>query len=126
MDKFRLKLDHIGLITSDLTQVADFYENILGFKSEPVIEPEDRPQKMQYFQKDGYVLEFIQPFRELAPQETGMKHIAFTCILLDEAFAEIKAKGYKMLMEEPLRFEDRRFFFFYGVNSTLIEFMEFD
>lgn len=126
LKKFNLKLDHVGSITEELEDVAYFYETILGFNTEPAMRFEERKQKMQYFSKDGYTLEFINPERELSADDIGFKHLAFTCNDLDNAFAEVQSLGLKVLMPEPLRFEDRRFFFFKGPNKALIEFMEYD
>ena len=126
LKKFNLKLDHVGSITSGLDDVSYFYEKVLGFRTEPPISFEKYKQKMQYFSKDGYTLEFIHPERDLTAGDKGFKHLAFTCTELDGAFAEIQTLGFKVLMPEPLRFEDRKFFFFEGPNNALIEFMEYD
>jgi len=126
LKKYNLKLDHIGSYAKNLDDISNFYEKVLGFEAKPAEKSEELKQEMQYFEKDGYVLEFICPERELEPSQLGFKHLAFTCNELDSVFAEIKSLGYKTFMEEPLRYLDRRFFFFQAPNGALIEFMEYD
>ncbi len=125
MDKLPLKFDHTGEITPDLSATEKFYTEILGFTAGPVVESQDGEQKMQLFTRDEVKLEFIQPKRELTPSEIGLKHLAFTCPDIDAAFDLIvKQGGYKSWMKEPLIYENRKLFFFYGPGRALFEVME--
>lgn len=101
-------IDHIGIAVKDMAQAKRFYEEILGLKLHGVEEVAEQKVKVAFFpitdseiellestQPDGPVAKFIESRGE------GIQHIAFRVENLEEALAELKAKGVRLIDEKP-------------------------
>jgi len=101
-------IDHIGIAVKELEQAKRFYEEILGLKLHGVEEVVDQKVKVAFFpitdseiellestQPDGPVAKFIEARGE------GIQHIAFRVENIEEALAELKAKGVRLIDQAP-------------------------
>lgn len=101
-------IDHIGIAVKDMAQAKRFYEEILGLKLHGIEEVAEQKVKVAFFpitdseiellestQPDGPVAKFIESRGE------GIQHIAFRVENLEEALAELKAKGVRLIDEKP-------------------------
>jgi methylmalonyl-CoA/ethylmalonyl-CoA epimerase len=101
-------IDHIGVAVKDIGQAGKFYTDILGIKLQeeevvadqkvrvaflPITDSEI--ELLQSTDPDGPVAKFIEKKGE------GIQHIAFRVENIDQALAEMKAKGIKMIDEKP-------------------------
>jgi len=101
-------IDHIGVAVKDIGQAGRFYTDILGIKLQeeevvadqkvrvaflPITDSEI--ELLQSTEPDGPVAKFIEKKGE------GVQHIAFRVENIEEALAEMKAKGIKMIDEKP-------------------------
>lgn len=103
-----LKIDHLGIAVNSIDQGRGFWSDILGLHyegSETVAEQkvttaffpvgESEVELLESVTPDGPVAKFIEKKGE------GIQHIAFRVENIDEALAELKQKGVKLIDEQP-------------------------
>ncbi|RJP38569.1 MAG: methylmalonyl-CoA epimerase [Desulfobacteraceae bacterium] len=103
-----LKIDHLGIAVNSIDQGRGFWSDILGLHyegSETVAEQkvttaffpvgESEVELLESVTPDGPVAKFIEKKGE------GIQHVAFRVENIDEALAELKQKGVKLIDEQP-------------------------
>ncbi|PAB57614.1 methylmalonyl-CoA epimerase [Anaeromicrobium sediminis] len=103
-----LKVDHIGIAVKDLEATLKFYQEVLGLELEGTEVVEEQKVKVAFLpvgdtevellestDKDGPIARYIEKKGE------GMQHIAFRVSNIEEAIADMKAKGVRMIDETP-------------------------
>ena len=101
-------IDHIGIAVKSIEEGKRFFGDILGLKLEKTEVIEEQKVKTGFFpiadselellestQPDGPVAKFIEA------RGQGVQHIAFRVENLDEALAELKEKGVRLIDQEP-------------------------
>lgn len=122
-------IHHIAIICSDYDRSKHFYVNLLGF---PIIREVYRAARQSYkldLQVGNHtqleLFSFPQPPQRLQfPEACGLRHLAFAVPDLDEAIAELIAKGIEV---EPVRVDeltDKRFTFFKDPDNLPLELYE--
>ena len=120
---------HIAIICSDYDRSKHFYVNVLGF---PIIREVYRAARQSYkldLQVGNHtqleLFSFPQPPQRLQfPEACGLRHLAFAVPDLDEAIADLTAKGIEI---EPVRIDeltDKRFTFFKDPDNLPLELYE--
>ncbi|MEW5952738.1 MAG: methylmalonyl-CoA epimerase [Bacillota bacterium] len=102
------KIDHLGIAVKDMEAAIKFYEQVLGVavtKTEVVEEQkvkvafipvgESKVELLESTAPDGPVAKYIEKNGE------GIQHIAFKVDNIEEALADLKAKGVKLIDEKP-------------------------
>ena len=101
-------IDHIGIAVKSIEEGKRFFADILGLKLEKTEVIEEQKVKTGFFpitdselellestEADGPVAKFIEA------RGQGVQHIAFRVENLDEALAELKEKGIRLIDQEP-------------------------
>jgi methylmalonyl-CoA epimerase len=101
-------IDHIGIAVKGLDQASAFYKDILGLEVkaiETVTEQkvnvafipitDSEVELLESTEADGPVAKFIEARGE------GVQHIAFRVENIEEALAELKAKGIRLIDQSP-------------------------
>ena len=101
-------IDHIGIAVKSIEEGKRFFTDILGLKFEKTEVIEEQKVKTGFFpitdselellestEPDGPVAKFIEA------RGQGVQHIAFRVENLDEALAELKGKGVRLIDQEP-------------------------
>jgi len=101
-------IDHIGIAVKSIEEGKRFFTDILGLKFEKTEVIEEQKVKTGFFpitdselellestEPDGPVAKFIEA------RGQGVQHIAFRVENLDEALAELKEKGVRLIDQEP-------------------------
>jgi len=101
-------IDHIGIAVKSIEEGKRFFADILGLKFEKTEIIEEQKVKTGFFpitdselellestEADGPVAKFIEA------RGQGVQHIAFRVENLDEALAELKEKGVRLIDQEP-------------------------
>ena len=101
-------IDHIGIAVKSIEEGKRFFGDILGLKLEKTEVIEEQKVKTGFFpiadselellestEADGPVAKFIEA------RGQGVQHIAFRVENLDEALAELKEKGVRLIDQEP-------------------------
>lgn len=103
-----LKIDHLGIAVNNMTEGKNFWSDVLGLKfegAETVAEQkvttaffpvgESEVELLESTSPDGPVAKFIEK------KGTGFQHVAFRVENIEEALAELKAKGIQLIDQEP-------------------------
>lgn len=115
-----LGIDHLGIATESIDRAAPFWSAILGLPvagRETIAEQkvttaflpvgESELELLEATDPDGAVAKFI------AKRGAGLQHLALRVDDLDAALAELKAKGVRLIDEQPRR----------GAGGTRIAFL---
>lgn len=99
-------IDHIGVAVESLAESLKVYEGILGLElhgTETVAEQKVTTAFLPVGATEVELLESTDPEgpigKFIAAKGQGMQHIAFRVENLDEALAELKAKGVRLIDE---------------------------
>lgn len=103
-----LKIDHLGVAVTSIDQGKSFWTDVLGLSfagTETVNEQkvttaflpvgESEVELLESTAPDGPVAKFIEKRGE------GFQHVAFRVENIEEALAELKAKGIRLIDETP-------------------------
>jgi methylmalonyl-CoA/ethylmalonyl-CoA epimerase len=103
-----LKIDHLGIAVNSIDEGKNFWSDVLGLSfegSETVAEQkvttaffpvgESEVELLESTSPDGPVAKFIEK------KGAGFQHVAFRVENIDEALAELKEKGIKLIDEQP-------------------------
>lgn len=103
-----LKIDHLGIAVNSIDEGKNFWSDVLGLEfegSETVAEQkvttaffpvgESEVELLESTAPDGPVAKFIEK------KGAGFQHVAFRVENIDEALAELKEKGIKLIDETP-------------------------
>ncbi len=102
------KLDHIGIAVSNLEESVKFYEDILGLKLQGIEIVEEQKVKVAFLPLGDTEIELLEATSSDSPIEKfiekkgqGIQHIALRVEDIDEALAEAKEKGIRLIDEKP-------------------------
>ena len=115
---------HVAILVSDYKKSREFYVDKLGFT---VLREHFRPERRDYkldLILDGIELYRIHPKRADRPEAYGLRHLAFRTGNIEEAAAELQAKGIET---EPIRvdeFSGGKFTFFRDPDGLPLELHE--
>ncbi|MBI9074679.1 MAG: methylmalonyl-CoA epimerase [Desulfatibacillum sp.] len=103
-----LKIDHLGIAVNDMDAARQVWESILGlsFEGKETVEAqkvttgflpvgESEVELLESTSPDGPVAKFIEKRGE------GFQHVAFRVENIEEALAELKEKGVRLIDEKP-------------------------
>jgi len=103
-----LKIDHLGIAVNNMNEGKSFWSDVLGLTfegAETVAEQkvttaffpvgESEVELLESTSPDGPVAKFIEK------KGTGFQHVAFRVENIEEALAELKAKGIQLIDQVP-------------------------
>lgn len=122
-------IHHIAIICSDYEQSKSFYVDILGFKIDAEYFRQERLSYKSDLSLNGdYLIElfsFPDPPKRLSfPEATGLRHLAFAVMDIEEAIRELDLKN---IAHESVRVDEytgKKFFFFKDPDGLPIELYE--
>ena len=127
------KLNHIAIAVNDITEALDFWENALGIKLDHVEDVPSQKAKVAFLPVGESEIELVQPTSQdtgnakfLQSRGPGMHHLCFEVDDIEGMLAGLKAKGIRLINEEPLELVGRRMAFIHpkSANGVLIELYE--
>ena len=105
-----LQIDHLGIAVNTLEEGKKFWGDVLGLKLEGTETVQEHKVTTAFFpvgesevellvstEPDGPIAKFI----ERNGGKGGFQHVAFRVENIDEALAELKEKGVKLIDETP-------------------------
>jgi len=102
-----LKIDHIGIAVKNLEEGSKIYE-ILGIVSAGTEEVAEQKVRVSFFPVGDSEIELLESTAPDGPiakyiekNGEGIQHIALRVENLEEALAELKAKGIRLIDEKP-------------------------
>ena len=118
-----LQVDHIGIGVNDLAATKEFSKNALGMEHLPEDEiVEEQKVKVSFFPCGDAELEFLETttpdgpigkFIEKNGGRDGIQHVALRVDNIENAIADLMAKGVRMIDEKPR----------YGAGGSAIAFL---
>lgn len=128
------KIDHIGIAVSNLAEIRTLYADLFGLDEHFAEEVIDQKVTTVGFGIDGSNVEFLEPTADDSPiskfiekRNNAVHHIALRVDDLDDALAELKAKGVRLIDEQPrIGAEQKRIAFIHpkSTGGILIELTE--
>lgn len=103
-----LKVDHIGVAVESLEAALSVYTGLLGIELKGTEVVEEQKVKTAFLPVGGTEVELLESTdpegpigKFIAAKGQGMQHVAFRVENIDEALAELKAKGVRLIDEKP-------------------------
>ena len=129
-----MKIDHIGYAVKRIDRAIIAFQK-LGYEFEPVIDDTDRNVKLAFGSKDSYRIELVAPLDKKleSPVDQYLSnavgtpyHICYESESLDAEIEELKAQGYKVVIEPrpAVAFGGRRVVFMMNIGFGLMEIVE--
>ncbi|MGA7878587.1 MAG: methylmalonyl-CoA epimerase [Desulfoferrobacter sp.] len=105
-----LKVDHIGVAVKSIEETKKLYHDLLGLKHAGSETVEEQKVTTAFFPVGDTEVELLESTSEDGPiakylekRGEGVQHIAFRVENIEEALAELKEKGIKLIDEKPRR-----------------------
>jgi len=103
-----LKIDHLGIAVNDVNDARTFWTDILGLPFEGEETVSEQKVKTAFFpvgESEVELLESTEPDGPIAKyiekKGQGIQHVAFRVADIDQALAELKEKGVRLIDETP-------------------------
>jgi len=119
------KIEHIGIAVKDIKAANQLYEALHGeapYKEEIV---ESEQVKTSFFKVGNSKIELLQGLNEdnaitkfIEKRGEGIHHIAFEVEDIVKKMAELKAKGFQLINNEPKKGADNKMIAFLHPKST--------
>jgi len=115
-----LKLDHVGIAVKNLDETLKFYTDVLGLDLAETEIVEEQKVKVAFLPIGDTEVELLESTSDDGPiaryierSGEGVQHLAFLVEDIEEAIADMQAKGMRMIDEMPR----------YGAGGAKIAFM---
>jgi methylmalonyl-CoA/ethylmalonyl-CoA epimerase len=115
-----LKLDHVGIAVKNLDETLKFYTDVLGLDLAETEIVEEQKVKVAFLPIGDTEVELLESTSDDGPiaryierSGEGVQHLAFLVENIEEAIADMQAKGMRMIDEMPR----------YGAGGAKIAFM---
>ena len=103
-----LKIDHLGIAVNSIDEAKKLFHDILGLKFEGTETVEEQKVTTAFFPVGDSEVELLESTapdgpiaKYLEKRGEGIQHIAFRVDNLEEALAELKEKGIRLIDEKP-------------------------
>ena len=103
-----LKIDHLGIAVNSIEEGKDFWSGVLGLKFEGAETVQEQKVTTAFFpvgESEVELLESTAPDGPVAKyiekKGQGIQHVAFQVENIEEALAELKEKGIKLIDQNP-------------------------
>lgn len=103
-----LKVDHIGIAVEKIEAALPVWEGILGLPLHGIEEVAEQKVKTAFMPVGDTEIELLESTdpegpigKFLAAKGQGVHHLAFRVSNIEEALAELKAKGVRLIDETP-------------------------
>ncbi|WP_306203732.1 methylmalonyl-CoA epimerase [Actinoplanes sp. RD1] len=107
-----IRIDHVGVAVPDLDEAIAFYENTFGLRCahQEVNEEQGVREAMLTAGDDGARIQLLAPLRPdstiagfLDRKGPGLQQLAYTVRDVEAASAALRARGLRLLYDEPRR-----------------------
>jgi methylmalonyl-CoA/ethylmalonyl-CoA epimerase len=103
-----MKIDHIGIATGGIAEVANFYREALGLKIEEIEEVAEQKVRVAMLPIGESRIELLEPTtadspisKFLAKRGPGIHHVAIQVENIRESLRKMKEEGARLIDEEP-------------------------
>jgi methylmalonyl-CoA/ethylmalonyl-CoA epimerase len=103
-----MKIDHIGIATDSIAEVATFYREALGLKIEEIEDVAEQKVRVAMLPIGESRIELLEPTTSdspiskfLAKRGPGIHHLAVQVEDIRESLRKMKDEGVRLIDEEP-------------------------
>jgi methylmalonyl-CoA/ethylmalonyl-CoA epimerase len=103
-----MKIDHIGIATGGIAEVANFYREALGLNIEEIEEVAEQKVRVAMLPIGESRIELLEPTTSdspiskfLAKRGPGIHHVAIQVEDIRESLRKMKEEGARLIDEEP-------------------------
>jgi methylmalonyl-CoA/ethylmalonyl-CoA epimerase len=128
------RIDHIAIVVPDIQAALGFWRDALGLQLEHIEDVPEQQSMVAFLPTGGSEVELVEPTtadsgvaRYLQKRGPGIHHICFEVAELENALAELKEKGVRLINETPLAGSGgKRLAFIHpeSTNGVLVELYE--
>lgn len=108
MSRFVKKIDHIALVVNDIEDALRFWQDALGLELSHVEDVASEQSLVAFLPAQESEVELVKPTsgdsgvaRFLKKRGPGMHHICFEVYDIEETIEHLRAKGVRLINEEP-------------------------
>lgn len=126
-----LKIEHLGIAVKDLEKSNELFKTLLGSEHYKTEEVDSEAVKTSFFKIGESKIELLEATRPesaiakyIDKRGEGIHHIAFEVEDIYAAMEEYRAKGFRLLNEQPKRGADNKLVCFIhpkSANGILVE-----
>jgi methylmalonyl-CoA/ethylmalonyl-CoA epimerase len=105
-----LKIDHLGIAVHSIEEAKRLFQDVLGLEFEGSETVEEQKVTTAFFPVGDSEVELLESTapdgpiaKYLEKRGEGIQHIAFRVEDIEEALAELKEKGIRLIDEKPRR-----------------------
>lgn len=102
------KIDHLGIAVQSIDEALKYYEGVLGLKCSRIEDVPSQKVKTAFIDIGGVWLELLEPTAEDSPvakylekKGPGIHHVAYESDHVGQELENVKAKGVKLIDEQP-------------------------
>jgi len=103
-----MKIDHLGIATSEIAQALKFWEDAIGLQNVHTEEVSDQKVKVAMLPLGETRIELLEPTSEDSPiskflqkRGGGLHHIAIEVEDIKDALDRLKRQGFRLIDENP-------------------------
>jgi len=101
-------IDHIGVAVKSIEEAGKFYKDILGLRIEEIESVADQKVNIAFIPITDSEVELVESTEPDGPvakyidsRGEGVQHIAYRVENIEKALEELKAKGVRLIDQEP-------------------------
>ena len=118
-------INHVAVVVDDMDKAVAFWRDALGIELHELREVPAEASQVAFLPLAGAEVELVKPTTDdsgiakyLAKRGPGMHHICFEVDDMDGLLTQLKAKGVRLIDEEPRLASDGRRYAFIHPEST--------
>ncbi len=101
-------IEHLGIAVRSIEEALPYWENVLGLKCYNIEEVADQKVRTAFLKVGQTKIELLEPTSEestvakfIETRGEGFHHIAYAVENIEEALAEVEAKGVRLIDKTP-------------------------
>ena len=101
-------IEHLGIAVKSIEEALPYWENVLGLKCYNIEEVADQKVRTAFLKVGQTKIELLEPTSEestvakfIETRGEGFHHIAYAVENIEEALAEVEAKGVRLIDKTP-------------------------
>lgn len=127
------KINHVAIVVPDIDSALTFWQDALGLKLSHIEDVPSQKAVVAFLPLGETEIELIKPTSDdtgaakyLSERGPGMHHLCFEVSGIEEMLAELKAKGVRLINEQPIQLVGRKLAFIHPKSSSgvLVELYE--
>jgi methylmalonyl-CoA/ethylmalonyl-CoA epimerase len=119
------QVNHVAIVVEDMDESLTFWRDALGIELHELRDVPAEKSQVAFMPLAGSEIELVQPTTEdsgiakyLARRGPGMHHLCFEVDDIDGMLAQLKAKGVRLITEQPKTAADGKRYAFIHPESS--------